>query len=183
MNIQSELYKNRKANFSGTDVEFNENGVAKVSKELGEKIISNFPEKIWEEGNKPVKDQPKDETEVDSVEVNKLKNEIHRLNGIISSKESELKQAKESEKIWREKYSEFETKVKDEYVLKSEDVDVDEEGLVIPEGMEEIAKEMGSLNFLQLKKWVKDNFNKSEEDLKELPTKDSLMKFVFSNTK
>jgi len=179
MIIVSKTLKNATINFSNNDVEFNSEKKAKVTKELGELITKNFPNEYWEEGKEPKpKASPKlDETNIDNSKLETLKEEITRLKMIISDKDDAIKLAKEGEQTWRDEFQKLQDSVKNGDV--TVELKADEDEFLVPEQHKDLYDGMMEKNFLGLKKWVKDSFNKSEEDLEECKSKDDLAKFVF----
>lgn len=173
MIIVSKNYKNCKANFSNVEVEFNEEFKAKVTAEVGNNILKSFPIDFWEDGKKPEPQVKKEEVIVtDNAKLAKLQTEIERLEGIIKAKDTEISKAKEGEQAWRDAYSKLQsTPLTGLVESKTPDtIDLEEN--------KELIEEMGKKNFLQLKKWVKETFHKTDEELKDYIDKDKLIKFV-----
>lgn len=184
MIIVSKNYKNCKANFSNVEVEFDGEFKTKVTSELGSKILKSFPDEFWEEGRKPEIQVKKEEVvAVDNEKLVKLQNEIERLNGIIRSKEGEISQAKEGEQAWRDAYSKLEKSKSTGLVINEGGAKIEEtktETENVLDENKELVEEMSKKNFLQLKKWVKDTFKKTDEDIKDYLDKEKLIQFVLS---
>jgi hypothetical protein len=202
MKIVSIINKDTTVNFSNTEVEFNKKGIAEVKKEIGEQIIKDFPKTVWEEGKEPkVEVKPQENVELDNGQTQILKDEIVRLKGVILDKTKEVEKAKKQEQTWRGEFEKLQKEmdgkgknitpiiepkkeVKEEVKENKEDVTVEFE---IPEGKEDLHDGMKGKNYTQLKKWVKDQWNKTDDDLSEIEKLDSkdkrdgLIKFVFEN--
>jgi hypothetical protein len=183
MKIISLLNKGTEVNFSNELVKFNEKGEAKVDEKLGKKIIKNFPKTVWEEGKEPVVEVKEKEGNVnDPVETQSLKDEIVRLKIIIKDKDDALTKAKKQEQIWRDSFQELEKKIKDKEVSSEEEIKTDNgDEIVVPKGYEEMYAQMKTKNFPVLKKWIKDELKKTEDDLKGIKTRDGLINYVFNN--
>lgn len=185
MIIVSKNNKNSSVKFSGVKVSFDEKNQAKVAKELGESILKNFPNDYWEEGKRPTAQKKDDDILVDDVQVQRLKDEVFRLKGIIETKDGAIQTAKDGEKTWRDAYQ----KLQDEMSgkgnsetdtpkpeAKKEESKVE---FIPPEKHKDLYDAMNEKNFNGLKKWIKEKFSKTDEDLKEVSGKDGLIKFVF----
>lgn len=179
MIIVSKFNRNSAIKFNGKKIEFDETSQAKVTKEVGESLVTNFPNDYWEEGKRPMpaKKGEKDEV-VDNAKVEELENEIIRLKIIIEDKDKAIKVAKEGEQTWRDEFQKLKDKVDGK--VENEDNQEDDE-FEVPEKHLDLLEGMKTKNFLSLKKWIKDNFAKTEEDLEGISDRDGLIKFVFEN--
>lgn len=195
MKIQTRKLVNQSINFSNKDVTFDKSGNAEVSDELGNEIIKNFPELVWEEGKEIVKKTQINEN--DTAQVASLKNEVARLERVNEGLKMQLSKAKEDEKAWRDECSKYQKMLADfdnkideiKEENRSEGVEETnteekEEGLIIPEGYEDIYKEMLEKNLNALKKMCKDDLSMTDEVLanfKGTGAKEQLIKYIFEN--
>lgn len=195
MKIQTRKLVNQSINFSNKDVTFDKSGNAEVSDELGNEIIKNFPELVWEEGKEIVKKTQINEN--DTTLVASLKNEVARLERVNEGLKMQLSKAKEDEKAWRDECSKYQKMLADfdnkideiKEENRSEGVEETnteekEEGLIIPEGYEDIYKEMLEKNLNALKKMCKDDLSMTDEVLanfKGTGAKEQLIKYIFEN--
>lgn len=186
MIIESKFNK-QVINFFNKDVEFDNKGCATVSDELGTQILENFPDMAWEKGKKAEKkvEVKKD----DSDEIKMLKGEVERLEGVNIGLKSEIAQLKESEKAWRDecgKYIKFveESGLKLPETTSTEKTDENVDEIVIPDGFEEVYKEMEAKNLADLKKMCKTDLAVEDSVLETFKGKDAkkaLIKYVFEN--
>lgn len=195
MKIQTRKLVNQSINFSNKDVTFDKSGNAEVSDELGNEIIKNFPELVWEEGKEIVKKTQINEN--DTTLVASLKNEVARLERVNEGLKMQLSKAKEDERVWRDECSKYQKMLADfdnkideiKEENRSEGVEETnteekEEGLIIPEGYEDIYKEMLEKNLNALKKMCKDDLSMTDEVLanfKGTGAKEQLIKYIFEN--
>lgn len=186
MKIESKIYKNMNINLHNEEVMFDEKGFAEVSEELGNKIVEGFKGVIWEEGKeeKPVV-KAIEETNPD---VAALKEENTKLKIKLRDKDQEIALAKQNEQVWRDAYKKLEDSIKigspvipNIELNDKKEKEEEKESFKVPEGYEDLYKEMKSKQVNALRKWIKESFQKTEEDLKDLKGKEELIKFVFDN--
>lgn len=200
MKIQTRKLTNQSINFSNEEVVFDKSGNAEVSDELGKDIIKNFPELVWEEGKESIKKAQINED--DTAQVATLKNEVSRLERVNEGLKMQLAKSKEDEKNWRDECAKYQKMLADidnkidEVNAPESETDTpseetientpkeEEKGIVIPEGYEEVYKEMLEKNLNALKKMCKDDLSMSDEtlaDFKGQGAKDKLIKYIFGN--
>ena len=182
MKIESKKIINQTVNFFNKDVTFDKFGKAEVENELAASIIESFGDIIWEEGKQVIKkvDKVKD----DSEEVLKLKDEINRLEGVNSGLKIQLAQAKEQEQVWRDECVKYEQLVKAGAAIQKEDITKIQDEIIVPEGYDDVYKEMQTKNLESLKEMCKNDLGVSEENLVEFKGKggkEKLIKYIFEN--
>lgn len=186
MIIESNKLAKQTVNFFNEEVEFDKNGCATVIDELGVQIVENFPDLAWEKGKKL--DKKTEVKEDDSEEMIRLKAEIDRLGSVNNGLKSEIQQLKDSEQTWRDTCQKY-IKFLQEKGLKLEETTPTEpegnnKGFVVPEGFEDLLKEMSEKNLKELKDWSKEQLALTDEILKDFSGqkgKENLIKYLFEN--
>lgn len=172
MKIQSNnpYYKGKQVQFKNEDVKFDKDGVAEVSKEMAEYLMT-VHKGFYEEGKA---DEYKNENQ---VEIEKFTGDVQKkyleeISKLKSEKEDLLKKIEKlevAEKAWRENYINLEKKMKGEVtnVEKVEVLEVEETAKEDTTGLEEV-----------------EELSKEDKELIELLeslTKDELKAFALEN--
>lgn len=186
MNIEGKKFANQSVNFFNQSVEFDSKGIAEVSEELGNQIIKEFSDLVNIPGQKKeIKNIPS----ADSIELTSIKEELNRVVRVKEGVEKQLVESKEQEKIWRSECLKYEKFLKDKGLVLEKEISHIEnkpnsDEIDIPDGFEEIYKEMETKNLSDLKKMCKQDLDVSDEILDKFKGKEAkkeLIKYVFEN--
>jgi hypothetical protein len=100
------LQKNTTVKFSNNIRATFVNGVATVSEDIGDYLLSSYPTQIFPEGKVVIPEVVKpvaNKTAVDGSEAELLKEKLQRANLLLNDYKAQVGQAKENERVWRTK--------------------------------------------------------------------------------
>lgn len=165
--IESPIYRGKTIQLGNEKVEFNEKGKAEVNRDVWDRYKS-FPN-IFEDGKTPVVEVTEKKIESQAPLIAELQKQVFLYKGLAEERLNQVKAAKESEKVWREKAAELmKSEVESGNPIESES----KAARPSPE-MEALKKKFEDMQFKRLQKFLKeevgldalkvDAFNKKDE--------------------